>query len=150
MASYQTREFKKKITMTYEQAKMARNAQTKMYEDGIVNPNSNSLLSGLGTSASILAMFFTLSKAATIVGGLTTLIFSVTPNEKEILKDMVQTGLQEFNKIIKLFEDNPSYKMVEVELPFIEYKQHGELLAQFFTGAGNVIRINTGNGWIVL
>lgn len=58
MASYQTREFKKKITMTYEQAKMARNAQTKMYEDGIVNPNSNSLLSGLGTSASILAMFF--------------------------------------------------------------------------------------------
>lgn len=97
-----------------------------------------------------LQCFFTLSKAATIVGGLTTLIFSVTPNEKEILKDMVQTGLQEFNKINKLFEDNPSYKMVEVELPFIEYKQHGELLAQFFTGAGNVIRINTGNGWIVL
>ncbi|AZK45312.1 hypothetical protein [Paenibacillus lentus] len=150
MASYQTREFKKKVTMTYEQAKMARDAQTNMYEHGIVKPNSNSLISGLGTSASILTLFFTLSKAAVIATGLTTLLFSASPNEKEVLKDMVQTGLREFNKIIKLFEDNPSYKMVEVELPFIEYKQHGELLAQFFTGAGNVIRINTGKGWIVL
>ncbi|HBF2207825.1 hypothetical protein [Paenibacillus aceti] len=150
MAAYQTREFKKKVTMTYQQAKMIRNAQQDMYDSGIVKPNQNNLASLLSASASILGLAFATNTAAGVAAGVVSLTLGLGTNEKDTLDRMVKDGIYEFNSIIRAFEDNSSYKMIEVELPYIEYKQSGEVLAQFFTGAGRVIRINTGSGWIEL
>lgn len=150
MAGYQTREFGKTITITYEQAKMIRNAQQDMYDSGIVSPNSNVLAGRLSGAAAILGLAFAASTSGGLAIGIVSLSTGLIPSEKDILKSMVYEGVYQFNSVIRLFENNPGYKMIEIELPYIEYKQSGSLIAQFITGKGRPIRINTGSGWIIL
>ncbi|RFB28306.1 hypothetical protein [Brevibacillus sp. VP] len=54
--------------------------------------NSNRLLSGLGSVASVLGLAFVTGTPAGIVTGITGILASITPNEKAVLKEMVYDG----------------------------------------------------------
>ncbi|WP_106768755.1 hypothetical protein [Paenibacillus faecalis] len=150
MAGYQTREFKKTLTLTYDQAKKIKQAQKDMYDSGIVNPNTNRLTTLLSAAGSILGLVFVSSTPASVAAGVVSLSAGLVGNERAILDKMVKNGNWYLDDVIALFERNPHYKMVEIEFPFIEYKRHGKLLAQFITGQGRLIRINTGSGWLIM
>lgn len=146
--AYQTREFRKILTINYEEAKKIRNAQVDMYVNGIVTPSESSLVSALSASATVLSMAFGVGYPVTLAAAIISMVTNIGPTERDMLDKLVLAGNNGFNSVIRTFENNPTYKTIEIEFPYIEYKKSGSLVAQFFTGAGRVKRINTGSGWI--
>ncbi|WP_094702812.1 hypothetical protein [Brevibacillus laterosporus] len=90
--------------------------------------NSNRLLSGLGSVASVLGLAFVTGTPAGIVTGITGILASITPNEKAVLKEMVYDGFWALSYEERWLRKNPEYDRIEIELPFIEYYVNGKYI----------------------
>ncbi|MCR8845312.1 hypothetical protein NQ117_16640 [Paenibacillus sp. SC116] len=143
-----TKEYAKKVILSLDEVRKAKQAQTAMYEHGFKKPNGDKLAQLVGASATILGLVFIASTSVGVAAGIAGILALLAPNEKAALESMINTGYKELDKIETFLETNTKYSHVEVNLPFIEYERQG---IRFVTGKGVVTRVKAKNGgWVIM
>ncbi|ASR49499.1 hypothetical protein B4V02_23830 [Paenibacillus kribbensis] len=144
-----TREYAATLTLNLDQVRKTQRAQRNIYDKGLVEQNTNALADALSASLSILGAVFFKYTAPSLAAGIASILASLVPNEKEVLKDLVYTGYWQMGYLEDFLVDNQGrYDMIEVKFPFIEYQTQG---IRFITGKGVVTRVHsTSGGWMVL
>lgn len=143
-----TREYFSKVTLTLPQLKQLSKAQRDIYDRGIIRPDSNALSTLLSYATTILATIFAsrLKTASSVASAIVSLVLGLVPSEKDVLKDLVSSGNLGIQELVDFMEANPTFDMIEVNLPFIHYETQD---IRFVTGKGGITRVHTKNGWIV-
>ncbi len=141
------REYISKVIVNLDQLRKIQRGQRTIYDSGIVNPNSNTLIAGLSGVVSILALAFIRSTPVGVAAGVISLASGMTSSEKDILKNLVYSGYWHLGYMDDFMVDHPNYDLIEMELPFLEYTVDKEPI-RFIQGKGMITRVHTKNGWI--
>ncbi len=148
-----TQEGTSTVIVTREKLYDMENAQREILEDGIVNPDSNKLATGLSVFASVLGFFVT--KAPTPVGvalSAVSLGLGMTISEKDILNNLSNKGRNFLLEMAYFMKINSEYDLIEIEYPYLKYfdvDDNGEDI-KFVTGKGLLKRVHSSSGWIVM
>ncbi|KXG43329.1 hypothetical protein TEPIDINF_000695 [Tepidibacillus infernus] len=128
-------------------------AQREIMLDGILNPDSNKLESGLSLFASILTFFVVrFPIPAQVALSAVALGLSLVPSEKDILNSLSADGERWLGEMYDFMYDNPQYDLIEIKYPFLQYidvNDEGEDI-KFVTGRGILTKVHSSSGWIVM
>jgi hypothetical protein len=141
------------VTISKDNLYKLERAQRESMVKGIYNENSGSLQTALG--GFLTALGFICSKAPTAVGvaiGVVSVANDLVPNEKDILNNLSNSGLNWIREQYDFMYDNPEYDLIEIKYPYLEYLDIGTTgkNIRFVTGKGILTKVHVkGGGWII-
>ena len=141
-----TKEYASNLTLNKSDVEKMMSAQQTIYEAGIQKGDTAQLIADLASAAGILSTVFLAATPAGLAGALAQALLASTPSEKKVLDAMVKDGYWEMGTLLRWFNNNPTFDIIEVRLPFIEYETQR---IRFVTGAGAIQRVHKkGGSWM--
>ncbi|MEN2767336.1 hypothetical protein [Ornithinibacillus xuwenensis] len=149
--AYTTREFKRKHIVTLDQLLDMQYGQLQARERFAGKLSDNALQTRLGAVTGVLAILFWKATTFSVATSIASLILSSTTSEKKALTTMIDAGYIGLGSAIQFLRD-PKYDRLEIELPFLEYRDFHtlDLEIALITGRGRVTRVHAKTGWIPL
>lgn len=80
---------------------------------------------------------------------MTGLLATIAPSAQAELDKLVKNGYFEMGELKEFLHKNKKYDLIDVQLPFIEYKVKGKRI-RFVTGKGVIKRVHSKSGWVAL
>ncbi|MBL4986945.1 hypothetical protein [Bacillus safensis] len=142
-------EYAARVTLNLSQIRKMTSAQRNIFDKGFNKKDYSKLKDALGTSATVLGLVFVTSTPAGVVAGVSGLITTLAPSARGTLKNLVYNGYWQMGYLEDFLTKNKKYDLIDVQLPFIEYKVKGKRI-RFVTGKGVVKRVHSKSGWITL
>ncbi len=142
------REYIDTLTFTKDELYKARRAQALVRNDGFEMQDESRLINGLSIFSTVLSLVFKLPTPVTLAAGVTSAAAGMLPNEIDDVAAVSITGEDYLDELYDFMYDNPSYDLIEVKLPFLEFVDEDFRIIQ---GRGHVTRVRIkGTGWIEL
>lgn len=118
------KEYTKVLTLTKEQINSIKRAQFEMRMEGFKNQDKEELIKNLSTFTSILSFAFMLPTPVTLGAAVISAITS-SQSDRDTIISVCEDGEDYLEKLFNEMDDNPDYKALVVELPFLEFIDEG-------------------------
>lgn len=138
-----TKEYASNLTLTKKDVENLMEQQQIIYEVGIKKGDTAQLIADLANAAGLLSTIFLAATPGGLAGALAQALLASTPSEKQALDAMVKNGYYEMGGLLRWFNQNPNFDIIEVKLPFIEYERQN---IRFVTGRGAIQRVHKKGG----
>ncbi|OLP63623.1 hypothetical protein BACPU_29850 [Bacillus pumilus] len=149
MGNIDSSQYAARVTLNLSQIRKMTSAQRNIFDKGFDKKDYSKLKDALGTSATVLGLVFVTSTPAGVVAGVSGLLATLAPSARGTLKELVYNGYWQMGYLEDFLTKNKRYDLIDVQLPFIEYKVKGKRI-RFVTGKGVVKRVHSKTGWITL
>ncbi|OUZ06698.1 hypothetical protein [Bacillus pumilus] len=149
MGNIDSSQYAARVTLNLSQIRKMTSAQRNIFDKGFKKKDYSKLKDALGGSATVLGLIFVTSTPAGVVAGVSGLLATLAPSAHGTLKQLVHDGYWEMGYLEDFLTKNKRYDLIDVQLPFIEYKVKGKRI-RFVTGKGVVKRVHSKTGWITL
>ncbi|MEK4397023.1 hypothetical protein [Bacillus sp. FSL K6-2860] len=149
MGNIDSSQYAARVTLNLSQIRKMTSAQRNIFDKGFKKKDYSKLKDALGTSATVLGLVFVTSTPAGVVAGVSGLLATLAPSARGTLKQLVYDGYWHMGYLEDFLTKNKRYDLIDVQLPFIEYKVKGKRI-RFVTGKGVVKRVHSKTGWITL
>ncbi|MBR0579159.1 hypothetical protein P9F86_19080 [Bacillus altitudinis] len=142
-------EYADRVTVDLDQVLNMQSAQRNVYKKAFQKKDYSNLKDALGASSTILGLLFIANTPTGVVTGVTGLLATIAPSAQAELDKLVKNGYYEMGDLQEFLHENKKYDLIDVQLPFIEYKVNGKRI-RFVTGTGVIKRVHSKSGWITL
>lgn len=121
------------------------NAYFRMYcIDDLDNGEFISKLGSISTILSLVSVGIP-TTAVAVAGAITALLSALGTSEKGIVEDVLHDGEDGLTKLRWKCEKNPSWEMVEINAPILEFVDEGVKCIQ---GEPDLLRVKINGGWV--
>jgi hypothetical protein len=134
------------LILTKDKVYKVKRAQFEMRRYGFEQEDESKLSDALVAFSSVLSLAFMLPTPVTLAAGVISVVAS-GPSDLDTIIKVCRNGEDYLQEVYDFMYDNPEYDRVEVDLPFLEFVDEEFRIVQ---GNGQVTRIHSGSGWIVL
>lgn len=82
----------------------------------------------------------------TLAAGVISAVGGMGVNERKTIIEVCKNGEDYLQSLEYIFDDNPHYQLIRVQLPFLEFIDDGFRIIQ---GKGTITGIKTSAGWLL-